>query len=148
MIKEFLNIGFKLNKALESKKMEIMNYKELSKSIGISKLGEKVNSTYKKEAFFEKYVNKIEELEKEILSLECKIEKFNIRIATFIESLDNINQKMVITYRSMLLYTWEEIAIKMNYSKRWIIKLYEMGVNELENKINHKNSIKFTVDSI
>lgn len=78
--------------------------------------------------------------------LICKIVDFEIELKEYIKQLIDLKKEIMQTIDKLddadlikLLYlryfdfkTWEEIAITMNYSYRWILKLHGISLQKIE----------------
>lgn len=49
-----------------------------------------------------------------------------------IECMDNEDEKDVLTYRYIRLMKWESIAVKMNYSWKWVHKLHAQALKNFK----------------
>ena len=82
--------------------------------------------------------NKIEIAVEHISQLEGKISRDIDRLAYLRESIEkSIDAVPDITFRLLLKYryihgmTWEEIAVKMGYNYRWILRLHGRALTQL-----------------
>lgn len=67
---------------------------------------------------------KVDELEKKILKKKYNRLQKQQEIRNRIEKMEDENEKDVLTYRYLRGMKWEEIAIKMEYTYRNIIKIH------------------------
>lgn len=89
---------------------------------------------YKKNTIDEKVIKLIEK--KDALTLlEKKLEDAKKEIKCLIDSIADKNIMNILYYRYVCLLTWEEIADKMNYKKRWSMTLHMAGLDRISELI-------------
>lgn len=85
--------------------------------------------------------NKLEACVTEIISLEEEIKeaiqelvRLERETAEAIELLDDNTEKLLLEYRYCHCDSWNEIAVAMNYSYRWVLTLHENAIENLKIK--------------
>lgn len=129
--KQFLRQAYKLNELIESDKEELENLRSLSESISGDMTQERVQTS----ASSDKIVNiiaKIVDLENEIHDEIEQLIALKKQIRDVINKLENINEKLVLKYRYLMFFQWEEICDKMHYSPRQIHRFYDSALENIE----------------
>ena len=57
-----------------------------------------------------------------------------------INSLEDSRHRLVLTYRYMNGYTWEQIAVCMHYTYQWVHCLHSKALREFEKVMEHDKS--------
>lgn len=129
--KQFLRQAYKLNELIESDKEELENLRSLSESISGDMTQERVQTS----ASSDKIVNiiaKIVDLENEIYDEIEQLIALKKQIRDVINKLENINEKLVLKYRYLMFFQWEEICDKMHYSPRQIHRFHDSALENIE----------------
>lgn len=129
--KQFLRQAYKLNELIESDKEELENLRSLSESISGDMTQERVQTS----ASSDKIVNiiaKIIDLENEIHDEIEQLIALKKQIRDVINKLENINEKLVLKYRYLMFFQWEEICDKMHYSPRQIHRFHDSALENIE----------------
>lgn len=129
--KQFLRQAYKLNELIESDKEELENLRSLSESISGDMTQERVQTS----ASSDKIVNiiaKIVDLENEIHDEIEQLIALKKQIRDVINKLENVNEKLVLKYRYLMFFQWEEICDKMHYSPRQIHRFHDSALENIE----------------
>lgn len=73
---------------------------------------------------------KLESLEEQIIKEIDKLVDLKIKAKKAIECLEDERYKLVLEYRYINCFYWEEIAFKLGYEKRYLLKLHREAINE------------------
>lgn len=119
--KEFLNQYLVCIQRMEAKQEELEKYRELAAKVtsSISGLpkdqsGDRVQNS----------VERIVSLENEIREQIEKMIVIRHQVEDAINSLQSETLKNLMTYKYINGYTWEQIAVKMNYTWRHVFRLH------------------------
>mgnify|MGYP001115417196 CR=1 FL=1 len=129
--KQFLRQAYKLNELIESDKDELENLRSLSTSIAGDMTQERVQTS----ASSDKIVNivaRIVDLENEIHDEIEQLIALKKQIRDVINKLENVNEKLVLKYRYLMFFQWEEICDKMHYSPRQIHRFHDSALENIE----------------
>ena len=129
--KQFLRQAYKLNELIESDKDELENLRSLSTSISGDMTQERVQTS----ASSDKIVNivaRIVDLENEIHDEIEQLIALKKEIRDVINKLENVNEKLVLKYRYLMFFQWEEICDKMHYSPRQIHRFHDSALENIE----------------
>lgn len=131
-IKEYLNSAYIVKRKIDYLLQEHEYYIELAGSVrGIRYDIERTNPNRNTEAPFIKFLEKADEIERKIEDLRQELNIAILKIESLIESLDNHDEKMIVRYRHILFLSWEDIAEKVHYSIRHIVRKYEKAIKKL-----------------
>jgi len=140
-VKEFLRSVREQDRLLRAYEQELEDLRRRAYNISSPKLGDKIQS------------NHLATLDEIVDKLDSQIEKVN---ATWDELIDKRNQAKAlinkvedesgrcVLYRYyILIQSWEQIAVKMNYTIRWVYKLHGKALQDLEKEFTkiHYNSL-------
>lgn len=130
MIKDYLKQAPKLDKQINSKLEQIQQLRSLSEKITTTlshspKSRNQINRT-------EYCVLRIWELEQEIDREINKLIDLKKEIKKAIDNVKNDNYRMVLEYRYLCGFSWEDIAKAMNYAVRHITRLHGLALRELK----------------
>lgn len=138
--KQYLKQAYRLNELIDSTCEELKQLKTISKSISSQNLSsESVSSSKYKEAKFANAISKIDELE----------DKLNNEIAEYISLKNEIKERigiisddtlrLILQKRYLNFQKWEQIAVDMNITYRWLHELHNRALAQFETQ--HSNSL-------
>lgn len=135
--REYLNQIRNLKIKMEVLKEEIDTLREMVVSTGASKQGEKVLSSKTQDKMAETIclINE-KECEWNNLMREMALTRANVIIS--IQKLDNSDYVKILYEHYCQYKKWEEIALDMEYSYRWILKLHGRALEEFRKITNLK----------
>ncbi len=129
--KEYLNQVRSLEFKVSQRKKQVAELKQAAQLISSPSTGERVQVSQTGGALekaVEKYIGLAETAELQAISLnELKDE-----IITRIEKTDDSRLLKILTFRYLDYLTFEEIAVKMNYSFRQVCRLHRKGLEDFE----------------
>ena len=128
--KRYLRKGCKINLEIESKKEVLEELKANLDGIKAIQFSEKVQGgdiPNDDNAMFNR-INKLMEVEKDLASLYDTQIELNEKI----NKVEDFNERMVLRYRYILNYTWEQISVKMGYSTRQVIRIHGEALKNFE----------------
>lgn len=126
--KEYLNQARHLDALIHCRLREIDYWRDLSSSVSGSSFEEHHNPNRPTEAPFVRCIEKIDEIqhsvEEKVAYLICLKEEINKAI----DKLDNRDEQLLLRYRYLDNYTWEEIAAMLNVSIRSVHRIHGMAL--------------------
>lgn len=127
--KRYLKRGYRINLEIESKKEVLEELKANLAGIKAIQLTEKVQGgdIPSDNAMFNR-INKLMEVEKDLASLY----DIQVELNEKVNKVENFNERMVLRYRYILNYTWEQISEKMGYSTRQVIRIHGEALKNFE----------------
>jgi len=127
--KEFLNQYLNAEKEIGIKLDQIARLRELSTKITQTLTPDKVKSN--SENRLESSVSKIVDIEREIGTSIDQLERIRLQVESVINSVPNVNQRNVLRLRYISGMKWEQIAVKLNYDYRWVLRLHGKALNKI-----------------
>lgn len=140
-VKEFLRSVREQNRLLRAYEQELEDLRRRAYNISSPKLGDKIQS------------NHLATLDEIVDKLDSQIEKVNAAWDELIDKRDNAkalidkvedkSARCVLYRYYILIQAWEQIAVEMNYTIRWVYKLHGKALQDLEKEFTkiHYNSL-------
>ena len=127
--KEFLNQYLNAEKEIGIKLDQIARLRELSTKTTQTLTPDKVKAN--SENRLESSVSKIVDIEREIGASIDQLERTRLQVESVINSVPNVNQRNVLRLRYISGMKWEQIAVKLNYDYRWVLRLHDKALNKI-----------------
>lgn len=108
--KEYLKQAYRLDHRINSDIAELSRLREMSTSISSPSLGEKVQTNRNTDAPFVKCLERIYSLEEKINEEIDLLVNLKEEIRSVIDMVSNTDERMVLRYRYIHNYTWEQIG--------------------------------------
>lgn len=131
-VKEFLNRPFILNNRINDKKIKLEFYRELSCGVSSPGFEEHYSSNRNTNAPFIRYLEKIDDLEREIAADYKYLDEVKNEVDVAIDKVDDPMEQMILRYRYVELLSMPEISVRMHYSLRWTKKLHRRALDSFE----------------
>lgn len=140
-VKEFLRSVREQDRLLRAYEQELEDLRRRVYNISSPKLGDKIQS------------NHLATLDEIVDKLDSQIEKVNAAWDELIDKRDNAkalidkvedkSARCVLYRYYILIQAWEQIAVEMNYTIRWVYKLHGKALQDLEKEFTkiHYNSL-------
>ena len=129
---EFLNRTFILNNKINDKKIKLGFYKELSCSPSSPGFEEHFSSNQNTKAPFVRYLEKIDDLEREIAEDYKKLDEIKTEVDNAIDVVEDPMEQMILRYRYLEFLSMPDISVRMHYSLRWTKKLHRRALDSFE----------------
>ena len=130
---EYLSRAHWIKVKIEKLKTLLEEYRMKAGSIpGPNYDREIVDHTRNLEAPFVKWIYKSIETEEKIKKLEEELPKVEGEIIDLIDTLQNLDYRLVLVYRYLNWMSWDEIAHKMYYSNPTIRRWHSLAIEELK----------------
>ena len=126
--KQYLSQAYLLDHRIESLLEELTDLRSRADSIGGFKTGDRVQTPQKKDAPYVDTVLKIIDLERYIDGLTDELIDLKKDIDLSIESVNDLDEKLLLRYRYVNGHTWERIAVDMNISIRTVHRLHRRAL--------------------
>ena len=130
--KEYLSQVKKLDVQIDLDLRELSRWRDLSKRISAGNTEPNYNSNRNIDAPFVKCIDNIIELENKINSEVDTLAVLKSRITDIFHSIDNSDYQAVLELRYLDYLKWNEIASKMEYSRRWVYKIHAQALSVFE----------------
>lgn len=118
--KEYLRQAYRLDQKINSDLEEVAALREMASSVSSPQLSERVQTSRKGDAPFVRCLEKIIELEDKInkeIDLLVELKKEIWMVITTVEDTD---ERMVLKYRYVHNYTWEQIGNELHADARTV----------------------------
>lgn len=118
--KEYLKQAYRLDHRINSDIAELDRLREMSTSISSPSLGEKVQTNRNTDAPFVKCLERIYSLEEKINEEIDLLVNLKEEIRSVIDMVSNTDERMVLRYRYIHNYTWEQIGDVLGADSRTV----------------------------
>lgn len=137
-VKEYLHQAYRLDQRIKSDTMEAQNLREMAGSVSAIQYDkDRVQTSRNTEAPFVRTLEKLWTLEKKIAGELEMLSDLKKQIREVIEAVPDTDERMVLKYRYIHNYTWEQIGMELcadaRTIRRWLW-LKERGCERLVNK--------------
>jgi DNA-directed RNA polymerase specialized sigma24 family protein len=126
--REYLGQAYRLEQRIRLKKEELENLRTLSVSVGSPGFDEHYNPNRPTDASFVKTLDRIWEEEKEVSNALCLLLKLKKEIQSVIDQVDNIDERLVLTYRYLKGYTWMQIGDELLADERTVRRWHDRAL--------------------
>ena len=130
--KDYLNRPFILNNKINDKKIKLGFYRELSCSPSSPGFEEHFSSNQNTKAPFVLYLEKIDDLEREIAEDYKKLDEIKTEVDNAIDVVEDPMEQMILRYRYLEFLSMPDISVRMHYSLRWTKKLHRRALDSFE----------------
>lgn len=122
--KEYLNQARHLDALINCRLREIDYWRDLSSSVSGSNFEAHYNPNRPTEAPFVRCLEKIDTIQRDVEEKVTNLIALRDEINSRIDMLANHEEQLILRYRYMDNFTWEEIKRMMNVSERTIFRIY------------------------
>ena len=123
--KEYLNQARHLDALINCRLREIDYWKDLSNSVsGVRFDGMPHSPNRPTEAPFVRCLEKIDEIQRNVAEKVAQLMRLKEEINTAIDKLDSRDEQLVLRYRYLDDFTWEEISRMLNVSLRTVHRIH------------------------
>ena len=118
--KEYLRQAYRLDQKINSDLEEVAALREMASSVSSPQLSERVQTSRKGDAPFVRCLEKIIELEDKINKEIDLLEELKKEIRMVITTVEDTDERMVLKYRYVHNYTWEQIGNELHADARTV----------------------------
>ena len=129
--KEYLHQAYRLDKRIQSNIEEMERLRELSTSVSSPSWGERIQTQRHTDALFVRYLERIEELQIKINDEVDHLVALKAEIRDVINKVTDIDERMVLRYRYVHNFTWEQIGDVLNADKSTIRRWHGNALNHV-----------------
>jgi hypothetical protein len=130
--KEFLQQAYRIDQRINSKLEQIMSLRELATK-ATSTLSDMPRSESPNLHRMEDIIAKMVDLESEINADVDTLVDLKREIVTVIKQVENSEYQTLLELKYLCFKKWEEIAIEMSRDLRWVYRLHDKALNEVDN---------------
>lgn len=131
--KEYLNQAYHIDKRIDCKLQQVEKLHSLATHV-TSVFSDMPHSTTPNNKKLEKTIAKIIDLEKEIDADIDNLVDLKHEISDVINSVENVEYRTILEMRYLNFKTWEEIAVALHYTVRWIYKLHSKALQKVKTR--------------
>lgn len=127
--KEYLRQAYRLNELIDSRITELERLRDYSTRLtSCSFDGERVSKSRSTEAPFARIIEKIVDLEKVINRDIDRYVDFKTEMNTAIDRVSNVDERLLLRYRYLNNYSWDDIAQLLNVSGRTVHRIHSTAL--------------------
>lgn len=119
-VKEYLRQAYRLDQKISSDLEEVSALREMASSVSSPQLSERIQTSRKKDAPFVRSIEKIIDLEERINKEIDLLVELKKEIRTVITTVEDTDERMVLKYRYIHNYTWEQIGNELHADARTV----------------------------
>lgn len=128
---EYLRQAYRLDKLIHSVALEAAELRDAVANISSPKLDEHYDPNRPTDAPFVRVFESVWELEEKIKTNMDKLVRLREQITRSIDSLDNVDEQMVLRYRYLHHYTWEQISHELRGDPRTIRRWHKSALSHI-----------------
>lgn len=140
-VKEFLRSVRSQDNLLRAYEQELEDLRRRAYSISSPRLGDKIQANHL--VTLDEIVAKIEQQAAKVNAAWDELIDKRDQAKALINKVDDESIRCVLYRYYILIQTWEQIAVEMNYTIRWVYKLHGKALQDLEKEFTkiHYNSL-------
>ena len=127
--KEYLRQAYRLNELIDSRITELERLRDYSTRLtSCSFEGERVSKSRSTEAPFARMIEKIVDLEKVINRDINRYMDLKTEMNAAIDRVSNVDERLLLRYRYLNNYSWDDIAQLLNVSGRTVHRIHSSAL--------------------
>lgn len=127
----YLSQAYRLDQRIQLDQAELDNLKTLAASVGSPGFEEHNNPNRPTDAPFVKTLERIWEMEQKISTELSQLIFLKQEILTVLAKVDDVDERLVLTYRYLHNMSWSEISIELGVSDRTIRRWHERALTHV-----------------
>ena len=129
--KEYFRQAYRLDQKINSDIQEAAQLREMALSVSSPRLGDRVQTSRASEAPFTKSIEKIIAMEEFINNEIDLFVDLKTEMHTVIDSVSNEDERMILRWRYIHGYTWEQIGSELNMSTKTVRRRHGMALSHV-----------------
>lgn len=130
--KAYLDQAYRLEQRVRLDKEELEDLRTLAASVGSPGFEEHYNPNHASEAPFVKTLERIWEMEKKVNDELCLLLQLKGEMHSVINQLDNMDERLVLTYKYLKNYTWMRIGNELSADERTIRRWHSRALSHVK----------------
>lgn len=130
--KAYLDQAYRLEQRVCLDKEELEDLRTLAASVGSPGFEEHYNPNHASEAPFVKTLERIWEMEKKVNDELCLLLQLKGEMQSVINQLDNMDERLVLTYKYLKNYTWMRIGNELSADERTIRRWHSRALSHVK----------------
>jgi RNA polymerase sigma factor (sigma-70 family) len=127
----YLSQAYRLDQRIQLDQAELDNLKTLAASVGSSGFDEHNNPNRPTDAPFVKTLERIWEMEQKISTELSQLIHLKQEILMVLSEIDDVDERLVLTYRYLRNMSWTEISEELGVSDRTIRRWHERALTHV-----------------
>ncbi len=129
--KDYLSQAYRIDQRINSKIEQVQSLRELATK-ATATLSDIPKSGARNIHRMEDFIAKALDLESEINTDLCNLIDTKHEIVTVVKCVENPELQTLLELRYLCFRTWEQIAVEMNFDLRWVHRLHNRALNDIE----------------
>lgn len=136
--KEYLGQAYRLDQRIDAKIAQVATLNELATKCTATLTGMPRNTNHGSSTMAD-CVAKIIDLQAEINHDIDRLVDLKREIVTVIKAVENVEYQTLLEKRYLCFMNWEQIAVDMHYSGKWVLKLHERALEVVTDIMKSKS---------
>ena len=128
---QYLSQAYRLDQRIQLDQAELDNLKTLATSVGSPGFDEHNNPNHPTDAPFVKTLERIWEMEQKISTELSQLILLKQEILKVLSKVNDVDERLVLTYRYLKNMSWSEISIELGVSDRTIRRWHERALTHV-----------------
>lgn len=128
---QYLSQAYRLDQRIQLEQSELDNLKTLAASVGSPGFDEHNNPNHPTDAPFVKTLERIWEMEQKISTELSQLILLKQEILKVLSKVNDVDERLVLTYRYLKNMSWSEISIELGVSDRTIRRWHERALTHV-----------------
>lgn len=128
---QYLSQAYRLDQRIQLEQSELDNLKTLAASVGSPGFDEHNNPNHPTDAPFVKTLERICEMEQKISTELSQLILLKQEILKVLSKVNDVDERLVLTYRYLKNMSWSEISIELGVSDRTIRRWHERALTHV-----------------
>ena len=133
--KEYLSQAYRLDEQINCKIQQLSTLNDLATKATSTLTGMPHNPN-KATSTLENAITKIIDLQHEINADIDRLVDLKAEITKVISSVEDVDQRYILEKRYLCWTPWPEIAVELNISNRWLYRLHDMALENVQKIIS------------
>ena len=128
---QYLSQAYRLDQRIQLEQSELDNLKTLAASVGSPGFDEHNNPNHPTDAPFVKTLERLWEMEQKISTELSQLILLKQEILKVLSKVNDVDERLVLTYRYLKNMSWSEISIELGVSDRTIRRWHERALTHV-----------------
>lgn len=129
--KEYLSQAYRIDQRINSKLEQVQSLRDLAMKASAT-ISHMPRSASPNVHNVEDFICKALDLESEINADLCRLIDTKREIVTVIKCVENNELQTLLELRYLCFKTWEQIAVELHFDLRWVHRLHNRALNEVD----------------
>ncbi len=130
-VKEYLHQAYRLDKRIQSDIEEMESLREMATNVSSPSWDEKVQTSRNTDAKFVRCLERIIDLESKINAEVDNLVALKEQIRCVINEVADTDERMVLRYRYVHNFTWEQIGDELNADRTTVYRWHNAALNHV-----------------